>query len=275
MIRKPISSRGFTLIEVLVVISIIAIMIALILPMLSYAKEEAYNAVCTTQLDQIFSATFEYGLDWNNRLPYMAGASTRPYEDQWWPTQIAPGIQNQLEVFLCPNDPSPSKKTFVTYLKDNGERGATLKMASGERSMGKNTITAGAFNLDMSYIGSCDTVDNAKFRKAYGYGQPEGERVARKVTDWARPSKVIMLTEGVAGKQGRDCFRFSDDLAKIFEIFATPNSPSYMKQSWYTAYGRRHGGTTNYLMMDGSVERLRPEEAGEIAKDWQKNLDYF
>ena len=56
----PIVRRGFTLVELLVVIAIIAILIALLLPAVQAAREAARRAQCASNLKQNALAMHNY-----------------------------------------------------------------------------------------------------------------------------------------------------------------------------------------------------------------------
>ncbi len=60
---------AFTLIELLVVVAIIAMLIAILLPSLGRAREQAKDVVCRTQLQQLMKAALLYTADAKGRLP--------------------------------------------------------------------------------------------------------------------------------------------------------------------------------------------------------------
>ena len=64
----------FTLIELLVVVAIIAILAAILLPVLGRAREAALRAVCTSQHKQVLLAATMYADDVDGRLPNTDGA---------------------------------------------------------------------------------------------------------------------------------------------------------------------------------------------------------
>lgn len=67
VIRRP--RAAFTLIELLVVVAIIALLISILLPSLSRAREQAREVKCRTQIQQLMKAALLYTMDFHGRLP--------------------------------------------------------------------------------------------------------------------------------------------------------------------------------------------------------------
>ena len=93
--------RGFTLVELLVVISIIALLVAILLPALNKARNQAKRVVCVANLHQWGVATFTYLVDWDDR--FFGGNVGTGDPSQDWMEAMRDYYGSQDDFRVCPS----------------------------------------------------------------------------------------------------------------------------------------------------------------------------
>jgi prepilin-type N-terminal cleavage/methylation domain-containing protein/prepilin-type processing-associated H-X9-DG protein len=131
--RRAKRSSAFTLIELLVVIAIIAILAALLLPALQNAREKAKQALCQSNMKQVFLDAFNYSMDYNGYVPAAAGGagtSNASGENGMYQLQVYhrgasdtgfPFGNFKVATYVCPS-------SRITKHLDDDERGVTYKV---------------------------------------------------------------------------------------------------------------------------------------------------
>lgn len=102
--RSSRRTRGFTLVEMLIVISIITLLAVLLLPVFTLAKEKGRRASCVSNLRQLGMAMLQYSQDADERLPCGVAQSTG-CSGVGWAGNIYPYVKNP-QLYACPNDTS-------------------------------------------------------------------------------------------------------------------------------------------------------------------------
>jgi len=133
---------GFTLIELLVVIAIIAVLMAIMMPALSYVRKQARSSACQSNLRQLSLAMNLYTLDHEDRtMPF----SHEPGE--YWFHQLAPylcakdyknnpeaHIEGVMKVAFCPMTKRQERPEDSFY----GSASLAWRFLGGEGSYGLN-----------------------------------------------------------------------------------------------------------------------------------------
>jgi len=96
--RSTSARAGFSILEMLVVIMIIALLVALLLPTIGRARGQARMAVCASQLKQIYE-----GLENAELTARLAGNNQFQIVAPGWRSICRPYLRNS-RVFICPED---------------------------------------------------------------------------------------------------------------------------------------------------------------------------
>jgi prepilin-type N-terminal cleavage/methylation domain-containing protein/prepilin-type processing-associated H-X9-DG protein len=91
------SRRGFTLVELLVVMGIIALLASMLMPSLAKAKAKANQIKCLNNLRQLGLSMTMYASDSNDEYP------ARRAEPNAWPQKLKPYFRDWL-IITCPSD---------------------------------------------------------------------------------------------------------------------------------------------------------------------------
>src|SRR2546430_8020964 len=89
---RQIGNGGFTLVELLVVIGIIAVLISILLPVLGRVRRSANTLKCSSNMKQIATALIMYMQDNKNRMPpclISNNSGNDVYKDGWfWAAEL-------------------------------------------------------------------------------------------------------------------------------------------------------------------------------------------
>src|SRR5512147_226640 len=116
--------NAFTLIELLVVIAVIAILMAILMPALSRAREQGKRTVCVNNLKQLTVGWILYADDNNDKIPPantgLTAAWVRWLGNNLPREQQIPGITSGLMYRYCPEVnlykcPTGIRGEYVTY----------------------------------------------------------------------------------------------------------------------------------------------------------------
>jgi prepilin-type N-terminal cleavage/methylation domain-containing protein/prepilin-type processing-associated H-X9-DG protein len=126
-LRRPhisLPRSAFTLVELLVVISIIAVLLAILMPSLQKARNQAKKVVCLSNMRQMGIVLITYLVDSDNHLPPSSCHLENP--EQYWLCVLNKFGKSPL-LFRCPADKS---KLFIDWSRPLTEQPADARWSS-------------------------------------------------------------------------------------------------------------------------------------------------
>jgi prepilin-type N-terminal cleavage/methylation domain-containing protein/prepilin-type processing-associated H-X9-DG protein len=114
--RIPIRLRGFTLVELLIVIGIMSLLIGILLPALSKARAQAAKVNCMSNMRQVGMSLLTYSQHWSGCMFPPDRGDDKPEAERWPNFVFEPARWDPPEL-SCPSDPEPTDRH--SYILNN------------------------------------------------------------------------------------------------------------------------------------------------------------
>jgi len=141
--RSRTRRRGFTLVELLVVIGIIALLIGILMPALQRARQQANQVKCAANLHQMGLAMAMYVNQWK---AYPGHAAQSSVIFAVWPTRLRSYMNNNQGVFFC-----PSQESSFEWPYNQGGGAGTATVAESRYGYTPGERLLDVFNVAFSY----------------------------------------------------------------------------------------------------------------------------
>jgi prepilin-type N-terminal cleavage/methylation domain-containing protein/prepilin-type processing-associated H-X9-DG protein len=241
--------RAFTLVELLVVIAIIAVLVAILLPALARAREQALAVNCGSNLRQIALAQFMYANDHGRKIcPYFQDGGGTVYN---WPVLIS-GDQSGI-AYLKPGAVygCPSNIYYQQDIRHYGKSNNPLQTQNFAYGMYTPVTGTGGLYDPLKISGGIVTLAIPRPRVLFLY-----------LSKVKRSADTIWMTDSATTRSSQ----YGHMGASIL--------PNQAGVGYNALIQTPHNKAANCLFFDGHVARLTPQEMYENPLNVTRYLDH-
>jgi prepilin-type N-terminal cleavage/methylation domain-containing protein/prepilin-type processing-associated H-X9-DG protein len=240
--RLASAELAFTLIELLVVIAIIAILAAMLLPVLGRAKESGRRISCLNSLRQLSLAAQMYVGENQGTYPPRSDASR-------WPNRFYDNYGKNIKVLLCPTD--------IAILSDPATIGGGSASNNVADASPRSFLINGWNDYFADKFGTTDWAALEPQIVSYGSGPRENVII--------HSSDTVVL-----GEKSHDAGDFYMDLLEPNGNSGVGNDfTGILEQSRHDSRGSgTHTGGSNYAFSDGSARFMKFPQAVDPLNLW-------
>lgn len=239
--------RAFTIIELLVVITIISVLAGLLLPVIGQARAMARSTTCISNLRQLGVAMSIYQVAYNHYPAHQFKLGTNGQLRIRWFHQLHYMLGIGTEVQTCPDVPS-------WVIGRNNSYGYNYKYLGSARDYTIN-------NVQVYENFPVNSVPNPSHTIAFGDAMGTGNQEPYEPLEWTIASSALSFNVRKlrVGNHGY-CLDPTYIPTRSQTLYNQGGGDLYSDKTAPSFAAFRHLGKANFCMVDGHVESLTPEE---------------